>query len=131
MVNVATQVGKYDLFTYDEIMNIEFPIQSFTDRALLRKWLEKNHATCPGIYVRIYKKHSGVQSVTFEEVLDEGLCFGWSENKRLPGDEQSYLQRFTPRKGKGTTSKRNVEHARQLIKDGLMTPAGLKVLGDI
>lgn len=112
-------------------MNIELPIVAFADRPTLRKWLEDNHATSAGIYVRIYKKHSGMQSVTFEEVLDEGLCFGWSENKRLPGDEQSYLQRFTPRKGKGTTSTRNIEHAKQLIKDGLMTPAGLKVLGDI
>jgi len=112
-------------------MATEFPIQSFENRATLRAWLEENHTTCSGIYVRIYKVRSGVQSVTFEEVLDEGLCFGWSENKRLPGDEKSYLQRFTPRKGKGTNSARNVEHAKKLIAEGLMTPAGLRALGDI
>jgi uncharacterized protein YdeI (YjbR/CyaY-like superfamily) len=68
--------------------------------------------------------------VSFEEVLDEGLCFGWSENKRLPGDELSYLQRFTPRAGKSTSSARNIEHAKQLIADGLMTPSGLAALGE-
>ncbi len=110
---------------------IEFPIQTFTDRTILRQWLTENHATSKGVYVRIYKKRSGVESVTFEEVLDEGLCFGWSENKRLPGDKVSYLQRFTPRASKGTTSPRNIAHAKQLIADGLMTDAGLAVLGDI
>ncbi|HJP96579.1 MAG TPA: hypothetical protein VJ843_04375 [Candidatus Saccharimonadales bacterium] len=79
--------------------------------------------------MRLYKVRSGIQSVTFEEVLDEGLCFGWSENKRLPYDEQSYLQRFTPRKTKGTASPRNKEHARKLVQQGLMTPAGLAALG--
>lgn len=112
-------------------MTIELPIITFKDRATLRAWLVENHAISNGVYVRIYKKHSGVETVTFEEVLDEGLCFGWSENKRLPGDELSYLQRFTPRRSKGTTSKRNVEHARKLIAEGLMTEAGLAVLGDI
>jgi uncharacterized protein YdeI (YjbR/CyaY-like superfamily) len=112
-------------------MDIEFPVKSFENRAILRAWLEENHAASAGIYVRIYKLRSGVQSVTFEEVLDEGLCFGWSENKRLPGDERSYLQRFTPRKGKGTTSARNVEHARRLIAQGLMKPAGLRALCNI
>lgn len=109
----------------------ELPVQSFRTRSELRAWLQKNHDTHAGIYVRLYKVRSGVQSVTFEEVLDEGLCFGWSENKRLPYDEQSYLQRFTPRKAKGTTSPRNKEHARKLIEQGLMTPAGLAVLGKL
>jgi uncharacterized protein YdeI (YjbR/CyaY-like superfamily) len=112
-------------------MNIELPIVTFTNRAALRTWLTDHHITSKGVYVRIYKKHSGIKSVTFEEVLDEGLCFGWSENKRLPGDEVSYLQRFTPRTSKGTTSARNIAHAKQLIAEGLMTPAGLEALGDI
>lgn len=109
-------------------MYAELPIQAFPDRKALRDWLIANHETSKGIYVRIYKKHSGVQSVSFEEVLDEGLCFGWSENKRLAGDEASYLQRFTPRASKGTVSARNLAHAKQLITDGLMTRAGLAAL---
>lgn len=112
-------------------MSIELPIISFNDRAALRRWLETNHAISKGVYVRIYKKHTAIKSVTFEEVLDEGLCFGWSENKRLPGDKESYLQRFTPRTTKGTTSPRNIAHAKQLIAEGRMTPPGLAALGDI
>lgn len=110
-------------------MTLEFPVMTFENRATLRSWMQINHSSCDGIYVRIYKKHSKIPSVSFEEVLDEGLCFGWSENKRLPGDTMSYLQRFTPRKGKGTTSKRNLEHVKRLVDEGLMTPAGLEALG--
>lgn len=106
----------------------QLPILTFATAADLRQWLEQHHATSPGIWVRIYKKDAGVQSVSFEDVLDEGLCFGWSESKRLRGDELSYLQRFTPRRTKGTTSRRNRQHAQRLIAEGRMTPAGLKAL---
>ncbi|MCC9068398.1 YdeI/OmpD-associated family protein [Arthrobacter cryoconiti] len=100
----------------------------FTERTLLRSWLEQHHATSTGIFIRIFKKASGIPGVTFAEVLDEGLCFGWSESKRLALDELSYLQRFAPRKTRGTTSIRNLEHARVLIASGLMTQAGLTSL---
>jgi uncharacterized protein YdeI (YjbR/CyaY-like superfamily) len=110
-------------------MENELPIISFEHVTALRQWLEANHASSNGIFVRIYKKHSGITSVSFEDVLDEGLCFGWSESARLKGDDTSYLQKFTPRKTKGTTSKRNREHAEQLIREGRMTPAGLAALG--
>ncbi len=110
-------------------METELPIMSFADVATLRQWLETNHASSKGIFVRIYKKNSGITSVSFEDVLDEGLCFGWSESVRLKGDDQSYLQKFTPRKTKGTTSERNRRHATRLIKEGRMTPAGLAALG--
>src|SRR5437763_12826042 len=109
-------------------MKGEFPVLSFADRASLRAWLVANHARSEGIYLRIYKKHSGIASVSFEEVLDEGLCFGWSESKRYRGDERSYLQQFTPRRTRGTASKRNLDHARRLIEQGLMTPAGMAAL---
>ena len=105
------------------------PIVSFADRAALRAWLEASHDRSAGIFVRIYKKASGVAGVTFEDVLDEGLCFGWSESNRLAGDERSYLQRFTPRRRAGTTSDRNLRHATRLIAEGRMTPSGLAALG--
>ncbi|MFN8371836.1 MAG: hypothetical protein U0694_03020 [Anaerolineae bacterium] len=107
----------------------ELPVLEFHSAADLRAWLMENHATSAGIWIRIYKTHSGVKSVAFEEVLDEGLCFGWSESKRRGGDTQSYLQRFTPRRSKGTTSQRNREHAERLITEGKMMPAGLAALG--
>ncbi|AUB58535.1 hypothetical protein BK008_09565 [Methanobacterium sp. MZ-A1] len=107
----------------------ELPIFSFKSANELREWLMGNHAVSEGIWLRIYKKNSGVESVTFEEVLDGGLSFGWSESKRIKGDEKSYLQRFTPRRTIGTTSKRNLEHVKRLISENKMMPSGLKALG--
>ena len=107
------------------------PIVVFESVAELRQWLEKHHASSEGIFVRIYKKGSGSMSVSFEEVLEEGLCFGWSESLRLAYDDVSYLQKFTPRKTKGTASERNRRYAKRLIKEKRMTPAGLKALGGI
>ncbi|HII84056.1 MAG TPA: hypothetical protein HA271_04280 [Methanobacterium subterraneum] len=113
----------------EKIVKKELPILSFNSAKELREWLMENHALSSGIWLRIYKKNSGVESVTFEEVLDEGLSFGWSEGKRIKGDEKSYLQRFTPRRTIGTTSKRNLEHVKRLIRENQMMPSGLKALG--
>jgi len=101
---------------------------SFTTRAALRAWLTRHHDTSAGIWVRIAKKASDDPSVSFEDVLDEGLCFGWSESQRRKGDASSYLQRFTPRRTRGTTSERNREHVRRLIREKRMTAAGLNML---
>lgn len=102
---------------------------SFNGRQELRDWLSTHHATSEGIWLRIQKAGSGTPSVTFEHVLDEGLCFGWSESKRLPSDPVSYLQRFTPRRKRGTTSARNKRRATMLVAEGKMTNAGLWALG--
>lgn len=109
-------------------MQRDLPIVNFKNVAKLRQWLEANHATSNGIFVRIFKKNTGIASVCFEDVLDEGLCFGWSESVRLKGDNISYLQKFTPRRTKGTTSERNKRHAAKLIQEGRMTAAGLAAL---
>ena len=110
------------------ITSKELPILTFESAQELRTWLIENHAQNDGIWIRIYKKDIDVKSVISEEVLDEGLCFGWSESIRRKDDDKSYLQKFTPRRKKGTTSKRYTEHIQQLIKEKKMTPAGLKVL---
>lgn len=111
------------------IMLENLPILEFTSAADLRSWLAENHASSTGIWLRIYKKNSGVTSVAFEQVLDEGLCFGWSESKRRSYDKVSYLQKFTPRKTRGTTSQRNLTRAKALIDQGKMQDTGLKALG--
>lgn len=107
----------------------ELPILTFRSASELHAWLQHHHALSSGIWLRIFTKRAGIASVSFEEVLDEGLCFGWSESSRRSYDDVSYLQRFTPRKSVGTHSKRNRERARALIEAGRMTPAGLKALG--
>jgi uncharacterized protein YdeI (YjbR/CyaY-like superfamily) len=100
----------------------------FADEGALRGWLEVNHETSPGVWVRIFKRESDVPSVTFHEVLEQGLCFGWSESKRMRGDRASYLQRFAPRRTKGTVSERNKALARRLFAEGKMTASGLEAL---
>ncbi len=105
------------------------PILEFESCEVLRAWLEEHHDTSQGMWLRIYKKNSGIRSVTFEQVLDEGLCFGWSESMRRSYDTTSYLQRFTPRKSAGTRSARNLARAKALIEQGRMKPAGLSMLG--
>ena len=105
------------------------PILEFETSELLHAWLENNHDTSKGIWLRIYRKHSGIQSVAFEQVLDEGLCFGWSESARLKYDDNSYIQKFTPRKTIGTQSGRNLDRVKILIEQGKMKPSGLAALG--
>ena len=107
----------------------QLPTRAFQSAAKLRAWLKKHHATSRGLWVKIFKKGSGVASVTFSDLLDEGLCFGWSESKRRKGEDGFYLQQFTPRKTVGTQSRRNRTRVKQLIKEGRMTKAGLKALG--
>lgn len=105
------------------------PILEFETAELLHLWLENHHATSKGMWLRIYKKGSKVRSVAFEQVLDEGLCFGWSESTRRKYDNDSYLQKFTPRRTMGTHSARNLDRAKALIAQGKMKPSGLAALG--
>jgi uncharacterized protein YdeI (YjbR/CyaY-like superfamily) len=107
----------------------DLPTQTFESAAMLRAWLSKHHATSQGLWVKVFKKGSGVASVTFGELLDEGLCFGWSESTRRRGQGDFYLQRFTPRKTVGTQSKRNQARVQQLMDESRMTKAGLAALG--
>jgi uncharacterized protein YdeI (YjbR/CyaY-like superfamily) len=86
----------------------------------------KEHARAPGLLLRIYKKDSGVASVTYAEALDQALCFGWIDGQKLPFDANSWVQKFTPRRAKSGWSKINVGHVDRLIQAGQMTPAGLK-----
>jgi uncharacterized protein YdeI (YjbR/CyaY-like superfamily) len=108
---------------------VEPPVVAFADAAALRTWMEAQPADTPGVWVRVAKAGSGIPSVSFLELLDAGLCFGWSESTRRPGDATTYLQRFSPRRSRGTASPRNRARAEALIEAGLMTPAGLAALG--
>ncbi len=102
----------------------DLPQISFAKRPMLREWLEINHASSSGVLVRIYKKSSKIESITFEDLLEEGLCFGWSESQRFKGSEEYYLQKFTPRKTRGTVSDRNKRLIAKLEASGQMTEAG-------
>lgn len=100
--------------------------RSFRSSKELRAWMAKEHARTGGLLLRIYKKDSGVPSVTYAEALDQALCFGWIDGQKLPFDADSWVQKFTPRRAKSRWSKINVAHVDRLIQEGQMTPAGLK-----
>ena len=100
--------------------------RSFRSSKELRAWMAKEHARVRGLHLRIYKKDSGVPSVTYAEALDQALCFGWIDGQKLPFDANSWVQKFTPRRARSGWSKINVAHVDRLIREGQMTPAGLK-----
>src|SRR5512141_2029081 len=89
---------------------------SFRSSKELRAWMAKEHTRAPGLLVRIYKKDSGVPSVTYAEALDQALCFGWIDGQKLPFDTNSWVQKFSPRRAKSRWSKINVAHADRLIQ---------------
>jgi uncharacterized protein YdeI (YjbR/CyaY-like superfamily) len=99
---------------------------SFTSPARFHTWLAKNHDKSDGLWVRLFKKDSGVKSLTPAEALDEGLCFGWIDAQKRSFDEVSWIQRYTPRRARSGWSKLNTGHADRLIKGGRMTAAGSK-----
>lgn len=107
----------------------DVPVVEFADAVALRAWLEQHHATSAGVWLRLYRKDAGAKTVSFQEVLEAGLCYGRSESTRRALDDRSYLQRFTPRRTTGTTSARNRILAAQLIAGDQMTAAGRAALG--
>ena len=100
-------------------------ISAGTSRAF-RAWLSESHDESPGIWLRIFKKDSGTESITYAQALDQALCFGWIDGQKKPLDDQSWLQMFTPRRTGSGWSKKNTEHAERLIQSGEMTPYGLR-----
>ena len=102
---------------------------TFASRDELWAWLSEHGSSNPGVWVRLANARGAFASVTFHELLEAGIAFGWSESTRKACDDVSYLQHFTPRRSRGTASERNRLIADQLERDGLMTPAGRRALG--
>jgi len=88
-------------------------------------WLEENHATSEGLWIKLAKKDSGIASVSYQEALDAALCFGWIDGQKASFDDQFWLQRFTPRGPKSKWSQINREKANQLTAQGRMRARGL------
>jgi len=104
----------------------EQPIISFATPAEWRTWLEKHHPEQEGIWLRFFKKDSGVQSVNYAQALDEALCYGWIDGQTKKYDAESWLQKYTPRRTRSMWSKRNTQLVARLIAEKKMMPAGLK-----
>ncbi|QFU22378.1 YdeI/OmpD-associated family protein [Shewanella eurypsychrophilus] len=100
-------------------------ILSFATPKDLGEWLKVNHATESELWVKIFKKKTGIQSVTWNDLVIEILCLGWIDGVKKSIDDQAYLQRITPRTARSNWSKRNTEHVERLIKEDRMKESGL------
>jgi uncharacterized protein YdeI (YjbR/CyaY-like superfamily) len=96
------------------------------DRAEWRRWLAKNAARYEEIWLVFYKKASGKQTVSYDQAVEEALCFGWVDGMKKGLEAECYAFRFTPRKRKSAWSKSNLERVERLIAEGKMMPAGLQ-----
>lgn len=96
----------------------------FETPADLATWFAQNHDGATELWVRIYKKGSGKQSVVWGDCVVEAIAVGWIDGQKKPLDDGSYLQRLTPRKPNSNWSKKNCNHAERLILEGRMTAAG-------
>jgi uncharacterized protein YdeI (YjbR/CyaY-like superfamily) len=99
-------------------------IKSFRTEAAFEIWLRRNHARQTELWLRTYKKGSGVPTITNAQALDVALCWGWIDGIRKAFDEQSFLQRYTPRRVRSVWSQINREHVARLTAAGRMTPHG-------
>lgn len=106
-------------------MEIANPLY-FQTRRDWRQWLERNHARETEAWVLRYKKDSGKQSITYNEALEEALCYGWIDGRMKGIDSEKSAVRFSPRKPKSIWSKVNKDKAEKLITEGKMTPAGME-----
>lgn len=100
----------------------------FKTREEWRDWLRKNHSINTEAWVIIYKKNAKKDGLGYVEAVEEAVCFGWIDSKMNRVDENSFRQRFSPRRKNSIWSLSNKERAIRLIKDGRMTKAGYKAI---
>jgi uncharacterized protein YdeI (YjbR/CyaY-like superfamily) len=96
-----------------------------TERRDWRTWLKSHHETEKEIWLIFHKKHTGKARLAYDDAVEEAICFGWIDSIIKRRDEQTYIQKFTPRNLNSRWSSLNVERAKKMIAAGLMTAAGL------
>lgn len=102
------------------------PIIAFASQGEWQQWLEEHHETSGGLWLKLAKKSSGIESVTRDEAVEVALCYGWIDSQAASYDDHYWLQRFTQRTSRSKWSKLNREMATRLIEEGKMQPAGLR-----
>ena len=102
------------------------PILAFASEAEWQAWLDAEHATSDGVWLKFAKKGSGVETAVYAEALDVALCYGWIDSQVARLDERFYLQKFTPRRSRSKWSQINREKIEALTRQGRMKPAGLE-----
>ena len=106
----------------------DLPVLLLATQSDWRAWLEENHEQPQGLWLKHAKKSSGKASVSYQETLEEALCYGWIDSQKQAYNEDYYLQKFTPRGSKSVWSKINVIKAEALIKSNNMQPGGLAAI---
>jgi uncharacterized protein YdeI (YjbR/CyaY-like superfamily) len=96
-----------------------------------RAWLRKHHKTSREIWLVYYRKETGKPRISYNDAVDEALCFGWIDSTQKRIDADRTAQRFTPRRARSPTSEMNKARARRLLRERRMTPAGLKAIGSL
>ncbi len=103
----------------------EAPVIAFRDAADFEAWLDAHVDRRAGVWLKIAKKASGRPSLTADEAVDLGLCYGWISGQRKSCDEDYYLQKYVPRRPRSRWSQVNVARAEELIAAGRMQASGL------
>lgn len=106
----------------------DLPVLLFNTQKHWHDWLDEHHDQTRGVWLKHAKKSSGKQSVSYEEALEEALCYGWIDSQKQAYDSDYYLQKFTPRGPRSVWSKMNVAKVESLIKTDKMQPAGLAAM---
>ena len=99
-------------------------IRAFRDRATFETWLSAHHDRETELWLKFFKKNSGVPTITHAEALDVALCWGWIDGLKKSFDAQAFLLRFSPRRPKSVWSQINRDHVARLVRAGRMTPYG-------
>lgn len=106
----------------------DLPVLLFPSQKHWHNWLEDNHNQPQGLWLKHAKKSSGKESVSYQEALEEALCYGWIDSQKQAYNSDYYLQKFTPRGPKSVWSKINVVKVESLIKMGKMQSSGLAAI---
>jgi len=103
----------------------------FIDRTAWRSWLVTHHASEKVLWMRFYKKHTAKQGVSYNEAVEEAICFGWIDSiiKRI--DDDCYMQKFTPRTDTVNWSETNIARLKKCVAEGRMTDAGYAKIADL
>src|SRR5260370_18045068 len=103
----------------------EAAVIALSDAVEFEAWLGADVDLQAGVWLKIAKKGSGVPSLTSDEAVDAGLCYGWISGQRKSLDELYYLQKYVPRRPRSRWSQVHVAKVEALIAAGRMRPAGL------
>lgn len=109
-----------------KVVKKDLEVKGFDTQKKWEIWLKKNHQKSAGVWMKFFKKNSGVKSIVYAEALDVALCYGWIDSQAKSLDDKAYLQRFTPRGPKSVWSKINTEKVEKLIKEGKMQAGGIE-----